>query len=350
VSYAGKEDLIESYVEALIREIQSLISNIQFPISTIYIGGGTPTLLEPKYYDKIINTIICHLSLDICHSEVSIEANPGTVDLAKLKALRSMGINRLSLGAQSFNDDMLKMLGRIHTAKEIYEAIDNARKAGFDNINLDLIFALPNQTLDQWKADLSEAIHLKSNHLSIYNLQIEENTPFQRNGYCKLSDEEELAMYEYAIEELTANGLLQYEISNFAVPGFECKHNLNYWLNGNYIGIGAGAHSHWNGKRWANTDSVEAYIGGGCVGRIGERTTSDVLRPTPDDSQNAPDQRDTLIMGLRLLDGIPRSKFNGFEKEVADLITEGLLEQANDNYRLTRHGLYLANEVFRRFV
>ncbi|MFH1826113.1 MAG: radical SAM family heme chaperone HemW [bacterium] len=181
VSYAGKEELIDEYVNKIIEQIHHLTFEIgHLSLRTVFFGGGTPTLLSPRHFDKIINTIICHWSFDICHSEITVECNPGTASLDKLKALRSLGINRLSIGAQSFNDQHLKTLGRIHSSQDIHIMYDNARSAGFDNINLDLIFALPNQTLAEWQKDLETALHLAPFHLSIYSLQIEEGTLFHR--------------------------------------------------------------------------------------------------------------------------------------------------------------------------
>ena len=363
VSYAGKEEMLEEYVQALTQEIEASPPFIPLSIfdgegetrregvRTIFFGGGTPTLLEPKHFDKIISTIICHLSLDIGRSEISVECNPGTADKAKLKALHDLGINRLSIGAQSFNDRHLKTLGRIHDAKAIFRIYDDARSAGFDNINLDLMFALPSQTVEEWKADLQSAINLKPNHLSTYNLSIEENTPFNLRLTClpagtathnlQLPDEdEELEMYEYTIETLIASGYKHYEISNFAKPGFECRHNINYWLNGNYIGVGAGAHSHINGQRWSNPNCIEEYI----------KSMFEVRSSRFKFSPGTPDQRETIFLGLRLPEGIPTNKFNSFEKEVSDLIKDGMLEEKNGNYRLTRKGLYLGNLVFEKFV
>jgi oxygen-independent coproporphyrinogen-3 oxidase len=329
-------------------------------LSTIYFGGGTPTLLEPKHFNQIISTIISHWSLDISRSEISVEANPGTADLAKLRALRQLGINRLSIGVQSFNDRHLKTLGRIHTAASAVKFYENARAAGFDNINLDLIFSLPGQTLAAWQSDLQMALGLAPDHLSTYNLELGEGTPlhkmvmkpatkrrgFQETetfslrfpGQLQLPNEDtELAMYEHAIETLTAAGFKHYEISNFAKPGFECRHNLNYWRNGNYLGAGAGAHSHWQGKRWANPELIEEYI-------------SNDTRWTKDASSSEADRRETIFMGLRLLDGLTIEKFAGFELEVGELIRDGLLKRRNGHYQLTRRGLYLANLVFAKFV
>jgi len=407
--------MIDAYVEALTREIEtsplSPPAADSFPSSlkmerggtnevsdgarTVFFGGGTPTLLEPRHFDKIISTLISHSSLDISHLEISIEANPGTADKAKLKALRELGINRLSIGAQSFNPRHLKTLGRIHNPEDIKRIFADARSVGFENINLDLMFALPDQTFEEWKNDLQTAIDLGPNHLSTYNLQIEENTPLwdkvkepspdtfktltlsqrervlpfahnspQRDSFSlwekgeslasadegfNLPDEEtELAMYEYTIEALIAAGYQHYEISNFARPGYECRHNINYWKNGNYIGVGAGAHSHINGQRWSNPNCIEEYIRQASGETRNEMR--DALRGTDDVSHIATAQRETLFLGLRLLDGIPTGKFNGFEKEVSGLINDGMLEEKDGNYRLTRKGLYLGNLVFEKFV
>ncbi|MDD5382141.1 MAG: radical SAM family heme chaperone HemW [Candidatus Margulisbacteria bacterium] len=355
VSYAGKEHLIDEYVEALCREIRSqpatrdslASSEVERRLATIYFGGGTPTLLEPRHFDKIIKNL--NSSFVIRNSEFTIESNPGTTDLAKLKALRSLGINRLSIGVQSFNDKHLSTLGRIHNASEAIKFYEDARTAGFDNINLDLMFALPGQTLEEWKRDLHTALDLGPEHLSTYNLQIEEGTPLwermkqpspdslktltlsQRERVLRAgtfspwekvrvlsksdegirfpSEEEELTMYKYTIETLTAAGYKHYEISNFAKAGFECRHNINYWKNGSFIGIGTGAKS-----------------------------------------QIIPDERNTIFLGLRLLEGLPVENFAGYEKEVAGLINDGLLERNNGHYKLTRQGLYLGNLVFEKFV
>jgi len=368
VSYAGKEELIDDYVDALVREINNSPHfnvgcqaqnnagkphNELWGIETIYFGGGTPTLLEPKHFDKIINNINSSFVIRNSAFEFSIEANPGTADKTKLKALRELGINRLSIGAQSFNDRHLKTLGRIHNSKAVHRFYGDARSAGFDNINLDLIFALPGQTLDEWKHDLDIALNLTTyppNHLSIYNLQLEEGTPLWemkksetrnpkqiRNPKFQIpNEEEELKMYEYTIETLSDAGYKHYEISNFAKPGFECKHNINYWKNGNYIGIGAGAHSHVNGKRWANPNCIETYI--------------KESRRFPDVTDTETDKRETVFLGLRLLEGLPVEKFSGFEKEVAELVKDGLLMKDNSHYKLSRQGLFLGNLVFEKFV
>ncbi|MFH1684129.1 MAG: radical SAM family heme chaperone HemW [Candidatus Margulisiibacteriota bacterium] len=343
VSYPDKEHLIDEYVSALVKEIK--LATGDWRLETIYFGGGTPTLLEPKHFEKILNNVPRPSSL----VEITIESNPGTADKTKLKELRKLGINRLSIGAQSFNDQHLKILGRIHNSKDIFRFYDDARSVGFDNINLDLIFALPNQSLEEWKSDLQTAISLKPNHLSTYALQVEEGTLFHKiikkqdtrnkqitNSNLQLPNEdEELAMYEYTIDTLISNDYKHYEISNFAKPGHECQHNITYWKNRNYIGIGAGAHSHVDGKRWANPDSVEEYL---------------ASSPVPRPSSPADFHAERIFMGLRLLDGISAKHFQGFENELAELIESGLLTRENSHVKLTRRGLYLANEVFEKFV
>ncbi len=293
LSYAGKENEIDKYVEELVKELKALTPNY----TTVYIGGGTPTLLEPRHFKKILEHVVQTFR---SASEITIEANPGTADKAKLQTLHDLGANRLSIGAQSFANHHLKTLGRIHNAAEIFRIYEDARAVGFQNINLDLIFALPNQTLAEWKNDLQTAIELDPEHLSCYCLE---------GNMAQLSEDKELEMYEYTIETLTKAGYKHYEISNFAKPGFECQHNINYWKMGKWTGIGTGAKS------------------------------------SPDN-----DQRNTIFMGLRMLEGLPIDKFKGFEQEVAELIENGLLMQENGNYKLTRKGLYLGNLVFERFV
>ena len=307
-------------------------------------------MLEPSHFETILENVAATFRSPsdgglktASTSEITVEANPGTANLAKLKALRSLGINRLSIGVQSFNDKHLQKLGRIHSAKQAIDFYNDARAAGFDNINLDLMFALPDQTLDEWKADIQTALSLIPEHLSIYNLKIEEGTPFylQLNTYnLQLPTEDtEADMFEHAIDTLTSNGFHHYEISNFSQPGKECLHNINYWLNGDYIGVGAGAHSHLNGRRWSNPNCVEAYMS-----RV---TSHESLGRGLETGDPRPE---TIFLGLRLLDGISTKHFTGFEKEVSELIKDGLLEEKNGNYRLTRRGLFLGNMVFEKFV
>jgi oxygen-independent coproporphyrinogen-3 oxidase len=367
-SYAGKEHLIDEYVNCLIRELTT--PSFFLPLSkeeksersedrggweTIFFGGGTPTLLEPEHFDKILNSLPSPVSTKDPHplpggegsfAEISIEANPGTADKNKLKELRRLGINRLSIGAQTFSDHHLKQLGRIHSSQEIIRFYDDARAVGFENISLDLIFALPDQTLEEWKADLMTAVSLAPDHLSTYNLQIEAGTPLHSQHMRKKlplpSEETELAMYELTIKVLWMSGFKHYEISNFARPGFQCRHNINYWQNGNYLGIGAGAHSHVNGQRWANPSTIEEYL----------KTPSSFLPLSKGENVERSETRggETIFMGLRLLDGLHEEKFAGFDQELAELFKDGFLAKENSHIKLTRKGLHLANLVFEKFV
>jgi oxygen-independent coproporphyrinogen-3 oxidase len=388
VSYAGKEKLIDNYVKNIIKEIHNcslFIDNCS--LKTIYIGGGTPTLLAPDHFERIVQNVAATFRLPYhgglktaATLEITVEANPGTADKKKLKALRELGVNRLSIGAQTFNDRHLKTLGRIHNSADIFRFYEDARSVGFDNINLDLIFALPGQTLTEWETDLKCAIGLNPNHLSTYNLTIEEGTPLHRriskseyrnskqlknskfefvsdfgsldvardaepveafrDSNLTMSSEDEAAdMFEYTIDSLQAAGFRHYEISNFCRPGYECRHNINYWENGNYLGIGAGAHSHVNGKRWANPDSIEEYL----------RQTKPTNDPR-DVTETDIDKRETLFLGLRLIDGLSIDHFAGFDEEVGQLLREGLLQRNNGHYQLTRRGIMLGNRVFSRFV
>jgi len=343
VSFSGKENLIDAYVDKLNGEILNCCRNaINRVPTTIYFGGGTPTLLQPEHFRKIIDSIK-NTELGAQNTEnrgeITIEANPGTVNREYLKALRDLGINRISLGAQSFNDKHLKTLGRIHDSKQICKAVEDAKSAGFGNISIDLIFAIPNQTLDEWKYDLEQAIKLEPTHISTYNLQIEEGTPLFEKIKTPFSEELDADMYEYTIDFLKSYGYKHYEISNFAKPAFESKHNLNYWQNGNYLGIGAGAHSHIDGKRWSNPEAIEEYLANDyrrdAINRV---------------STIATDQSETILMGLRLIDGIPIEKFKGYEEKVSKLIGQGLLEQKNNKIKLSKRGLMLANLVFENFV
>ncbi|MFC1496724.1 radical SAM family heme chaperone HemW [Candidatus Margulisiibacteriota bacterium] len=313
VSYAGKEELIEKYIDSLILSLDSA-RDILLPrgegLATVYFGGGTPSLLSPTQLNRILSSLTSHLS---SHAEISLEANPATADYEKLKAFRELGVNRLSVGAQTFIDKHLKVLGRIHSAEDIYQFYNDARRAGFTNIGIDLIFALPNQTFSEWKKDVEEVLKFNPEHISIYNLEIKKKSHLSSLVSHLPDNDTEADMFEFAIESLKQAGYKHYEISNFAKPGFKCQHNLAYWQNKNYLGIGTGAHSHIN-------------------------------------KGSAADRQETIFMGLRLIDGIEKEKFEGFEKEVAELINDGLLKENGKNYKLTQKGIMLGNLAFAQFV
>ncbi len=351
-SYAGRESLMPEYIEALKAEIGYYSSVYDRPtVKTIYVGGGTPTLLP----EELISTLFESVRKDFdvpAGVETTFEANPGTVTKEKLKTLIGQGVNRISLGAQTFNNTLLKKLGRIHLEHEITEAYYLIREAGFKNVNIDLIFALPGESSGDWQGSLTKTVKLKPEHISTYNLQIEEGTPLyaeKLEGDLILpSEEKELEMYESAISYLEESGYVQYEISNFAREGFECAHNKAYWTLQDYIGVGAGAHSFMNNVRIENTPYLEKYLSKDFSGIKTEHVNT-----------KKESMQEMVFLGLRLIKGFHLNDFTrrfgiGFreiyKKELAELIDEGLIEINVKNVRLTEKGLFLANEVFKKFL
>lgn len=342
------EALHKNYLKSLQKEMD-FVPDVQ--LGTVYIGGGTPTVLSKKSALRLMDVVqTAFRSSPTCPVECTIESNPGTADFYKLKLLKERGVNRLSIGAQSFNDTELQMLGRIHNSEEIYEAYGYAIKAGFSNINIDLIFGLPGQSLEKWTDTLKKAAKLRPKHISAYNLQIEKGTPMHaryNNSPALPDNETEYHMYKETIDLLRSEGYIHYEISNFCLPGFECRHNLNYWNNGEYLGLGLSAASHLNGGRRANTLDLKRYL-------------SDPVNSGKKERRSKKNEiAETVFMGLRLIKGI---NMNGFKKrfgtslqalygkEIRELSSSGLLESADGHLRLTQKGLFLANEVFERFV
>lgn len=333
------EDLQKKYIKALQKEIEF---DTGPAAGTIYIGGGTPTSLSKKNLLRLMEAI----GRPSSSIEYSVESNPGTIDFYKLKILKDAGVNRLSIGAQSFNDDELRSLGRVHDCEEIYESYEAAIRAGFSNINIDLMFALPGQTLDDWTGTLKKAVKLRPKHISAYNLQIEEGTPLSA-GSVQQDNETEYRMYKETIDFLKSEGYIHYEISNFCLPGFECKHNINYWENGDYKGFGLSASSHIKGARHTNTKDLQEYI-------------SDPITSKKKEKRVKKDEiAETMFMGLRLIKGMDLSRFEKrfkkpaeelFGKEIRELSEKGLLEQTAHHLRLTDKGLFVANEVFEQFV
>ena len=368
---AGGRQPLHDYLIAINNELQSYSG---FVPSTIFIGGGTPTILSDDQLIRLLEILtplcISPLARGRCPEllrgtegvEFSIEGNPDSITSEKLKIFKQSDINRLSIGAQSFNDDELKTLGRIHNSKQITEAFENARNEGFDNINIDLIFGIPGQTLESWKRTLDIAIKLDPEHISCYGLQIEEGTPFYenygsgceqkygRNNVPPLPDDDmQYNMYKHSIDFLTSRGYHHYEISNFAKPGYECKHNINYWKNGDYLGIGASAASHIGGKRWENLRNIKEYTDH--VRAIHELPQSKSTSQT--------EITETILMNLRLLEGMNLADFEKrfgtsfvslYEDQLEDLISKGLAEIKSGFLRMTEKGLYLGNEIFRCFV
>jgi len=370
-TYAGQEDSIPAYVDSLCNEIEFIGENAPEKLSlyTIFFGGGTPSLLTPHQFEKILTTISDNFTLEI--PEISIEANPGTVSRADLRDLHSLGINRISFGVQSANSFELRMLERAHSYFDVINALTWARQAGFDNLNLDLIYGLPHQTLDIWSATVKLILGLSPEHLSLYALTMEHGTPFGHwsSRGLMLTPDPDLAadMYEWASETLEAAGFQQYEISNWAKPELECRHNLQYWRGLPYLAAGAGAHGYVNGYRYSNVLRIKTYID-----RL-EKKPSEGFKPSegylfPLTPATVNHHRQTLqddmgefmMTGLRLTrEGVSKQTFherfgqemdNVFGKEIEDLIRLGLLVWQAERLRLTRRGRLLGNQVFKRFV
>jgi oxygen-independent coproporphyrinogen-3 oxidase len=352
-SYAGFHGLFDDYALALAREMEQEAST---RVRTLYLGGGTPTVLPLAHLARILESAHKAFAIDP-DAEVSLEANPGTVDATMLAGLRALGVNRLSLGVQSFSDSELRLLGRIHTASQAAEALRAARRAGLASVNLDLIYGLPGQTLAAWRATLERTLSLEPDHLSLYALSVEEGTPLARQigrGDCAEPDADLAAdMYELAEETLAAVGYLHYEISNWAQgPAHQCRHNQIYWRNEPYLGLGAGAHS-WDGsRRWSNVGRPETY-----VARLFNDQDPVEAKETIDCDLEV---GETMMMGLRLLEeGVTFERFRArfgkdlrsrFATELAELSALGLVEIDDTRVRLSRGGRLLGNQVFYRFL
>ncbi len=350
----------EEYVALILREMEVRAGVLAHPLyaTTLYMGGGTPSLLEPSLVGSIIESASRWFKLDPL-AEITLEANPGTVTAASLAGYRAAGVNRLSLGVQSFDDRMLARLGRVHTAREAREAFVMARRAGFDNIGIDLIHGLPGQDINHWREQLRVAVELRPEHISAYGLTVEEGTPFARlenQGVLALPEEEDAAaMFEETAELLAPAGYGQYEIANFALPGRRSRHNQVYWCRGNYLGFGAGAHSFlrepYPGIRWRNPDDLGAY---GCS--LAEGVLPETDR-TPLAEKDA--MAEWLFLGLRMLEGVEEEQFRAeFGAPLAEvhgaaierLCEAGLLVREGEHLRLTRRGVILSNRVFAAFL
>ena len=353
VSYCNKKEYVPQYINALKKEIKNNI-NKEYKITTIYIGGGTPSSIEENYIADIIETIKLNMNdedlKDFENIEVTIEVNPGTVNKEKLQVYKKIGINRLSIGLQETHNELLKSIGRIHTYEEFIKTYNLARKIGFNNINVDLMIALPNQTIQDIKENLEKITKLNPEHISVYSLILEEGTPFY-NKYnenkIKLPDEElERNMYWYVKNTLENNGYMHYEISNFSKKGFESKHNMNCWNQEEYLGFGVAAHSYNNRIRYSNTNSIEEYIKGSNKIIHEEQTLEDI-------------QKEYMLLGLRKIEGINIQKFKNkfaqnpifiFKEQLNKLVDEELIIVDGNEIKLTNKGLDLANIVWEEFV
>jgi len=355
-SYQLKEDnQISSYISALYQEITAYSQKLKkYNIKTIYLGGGTPTILSGVQIYNILEFCKDKFNIDK-NAEITIEANPGTLDGEKLKLLIESGINRLSLGAQSFNNLFLKKLGRIHNTQDIIDSYYLAREKGFNNINIDIMFALPDQTTEDLKVTLKKAISLKPDHLSLYNLTIKPGTEYYKKykrGKLRLpTEDEEYDMYNWAINFLEENNFEHYEIANFARPDKRSMHNLIYWQNKPYLGIGAGAYSFIKGYRYMNYENPARYIKEIMSGKL----------PVDNGEKLSLRKRmiETIILGLRTKDGVGYKIFKTrfgvnlndiFPEQIKKLVNLGLLQKDNYRIKLTKKGVFLANTVFREFV
>jgi oxygen-independent coproporphyrinogen-3 oxidase len=363
-SYARKERLIPAYIDALLREATFWAeSGVVDRVDTLYFGGGTPSLLPIADMERLLVALRRRFDIAL-GAEVTAEANPETVDVAYLRALRRLGVNRLSIGVQSFDNAELRFLGRIHDAARAEEACHAAREAGFDSVSIDLIFGLPRQTTEQWRRSLEKAVAVGPDHLSLYALTLEEDTPLARRvaaGECQEPDPDVQAeMYTWSSEQLAEAGYEQYEISNWSRPGHRCRHNLTYWQSRPYLGLGAGAHSYVDGYRLANQRLPDRYIE---LVPIGGGAWPCDPSPPQVESVEQPDAgrelSDAIILGLRLTEGVwlaglserfgvdVGERFGGETRELEAL---GLLESVDGQIRLTERGRLLGNEAFQRFL
>ena len=373
-TYAGLESLHDTTVDALCIEMERWGPRLAGrTASTVFVGGGTPTVLTAAQLERIFGAVHRCFTVD-AGAEITCEANPGTVDQAKFGVLRSLGVNRLSMGVQSFQPAELHFLGRIHSVEDVGQAFATARKAGFDNINLDFIFGLPGQTEASWCDTLERALALAPEHLSLYSLIVEPNTPlfhWVENGSVPEPDEDQAALhYERAMERLAAGGYIQYEVSNWARRTGECRddetpelasrHNLIYWRNDDYLGIGPGAHSHLRTeegsvqveRRWGNRKPVPSYGKRMRAGDSVEDFAEEIAPPVG--------MGETMMLGLRLVrEGVPLDRFtalhgrslsDAFGTEVDRLCGDGLLTVDARRVRLTPRGLMVGNQVFARFL
>ncbi|WP_288264169.1 radical SAM family heme chaperone HemW [uncultured Streptococcus sp.] len=345
-----KNQPVDAYLQALIREFESY--DIK-KLRTFYIGGGTPTSITAEQLEYLLTNLTKHLDLSVLE-EFTIEANPGDLTEDKIEVLKNSAVNRVSLGVQTFNDKHLKQIGRSHNEAQIYSTIENLKKAGFHNISIDLIYALPGQTMEDVKENVAKAIALDIPHLSLYSLILEHHTVFMnkmRRGKLQLPQEDlEAEMFEYIISELEKNGFEHYEISNFTKPGFESRHNLMYWDNAEYYGVGAGASGYLNGVRYRNRGPIQHYLKAVSEGnaRLSEETlTKEEM------------MEEELFLGLRKKSGVSIARFEekfgvSFEERygqiVRELCNQGLLVPDDNVVRMTKKGLFLGDTVAERFI
>ena len=354
------------YTKALVREIKGRaeVYNNNFTVDSIFIGGGTPSLILPGMIEEVTNAVKDNFNTSD-KSEITIEANPRTLSPEKLDQYISCGINRISIGAQTFNDYLLKILGRIHVSDDISKTCKMARAAGFKNLNIDLIFGIAAQSMGIWEETLEKTLELEPEHVSFYSLQLEEGTKLHemlaRGTYKKVSDELDREMYHYAIKTLKRAGYAHYEISNAAKSGYECRHNMKYWSMRDYLGVGLGAHSYMCGKRFGNIKDLEEYIAANLENQNGP---PDYERHREWNHENSVSDQmsEYMFTGLRRIDGIDpahfEKKFNKPLKsayfkewpEIERYVKKGFLISDGRGLRLSEKGIDISNKIMSEFI
>lgn len=355
-SFANKNEMQEKYVETVINEIKNITHKEKYTVTTIYLGGGTPSILNPEYIKNILQEIKSSFKI-LDDAEITIEINPGTVNEEKLKRYKEYGINRLSIGLQSANDKILKNIGRIHDYKQFEETFFYARKCGFKNINVDLMIGLPTQAIEDVKQTLEKIIQKNPEHISVYSLIIEEGTIIEKlinENKLQLPDEEtERIMYWTVVNELKENGYNQYEISNFSKKTYESKHNTNCWKQKQYIGLGTSAHSYLNKKRYSNTNNIEEYIK-----NIQENNISKNITIHEEQTEEST-MNEYMLLGLRMIQGININEFKHkfktdptvkYKEILEKLQKENLIQITKTSIKLTKQGIDFGNIVWEEFI
>ena len=329
----------EQYVEALLCEWQDRKNELHEPIRTLYIGGGTPSTLTVDSLQLIVDSLLESEGGNLARpKEITLEVNPGDVTLEKAQAWRAMGINRLSMGVQSFDDTLLQLIGRRHTAQQAREAVATAQAAGFDNISIDLMYALPSQTIQQWRKDVAQALQLGVQHISTYGLIYEEGTHLTNlleQGIIEAVDEDtELQMYDYLVEQLTMNGFVHYEVSNFSLPGRQSQHNSSYWNNTPYLGLGAGAHSYDGNTRTWNVSDLDEYI---------QQAINHHLQPEKEELTDEDKHTERVMLGLRTNQGVAVEDVQ--LDKAQPYLQQRLLKQEGNRLIATTQGWHILNRI-----
>lgn len=359
-SYANRENMIEKYIYALCNEILAKAEILsEYKVTTIYIGGGTPSYIDSKYIKQIFDTLMLAINKEDV-KEITIEVNPNSVDEEKMRSYKEIGINRISIGLQSTYDTILKKIGRAHNLKDFEETLELANKVGFKNISVDLIYPLPDLDLEKFKESVEYVINLKDKnvkHISIYNLEVHENTKLAfllKEGYVTLVDEDtEYEMYEYLRKRFEEEEYHRYEISNYAIDGYESKHNLRYWNQELYLGFGCGASSFFSGTRYSNIKNIEKYI------ENIETGNSIIDKENYEELDLLALMKEYVMLSLRKIEGLDKKKFKAkykkdieeiFAEEIKELTDDKLIEEKQDKILLTKRGLEVANLVWEKFV